>query len=330
MQGAGGTARRVTLDGTGSGLYTFGGNNLLSDSVIRSTGAGIRADEGPSSNNTLTMRNVTAITTGTGSFGMDAVSFVGMPGMGAPATIDAKNVVVRGGQFDVFATPAPSTCDPGNVCLPGIVNIDHSNFVTTSGNVHTPADPHNQSADPLFVSGTDFHLASAASPLIGAGVADPSNGPTDRDGVPHPNPPAIGAFEPAPAASGGGPGGAVVSNSLKFGRVKVGRDGTITITTQVGAAGPVSATATTKAPAGFSSVAKRKKKPKTITYGKASKTAKAAGKVTLRIHPGKKAKKLLRRGARLKVAIKLRFSPVGAARSTKSKTVRVKLKRKRR
>lgn len=325
MVGDGGTARRVTLDGTGLGLYTFGGTNLISDSVITSTGAAVRADQGPSSSNTLTMRNVTAIGSGASSFGMDAVSFAGMPGTGAPATIDAKNAIVRGGEFDVVATPTPSTCDPGNVCLPGIVNIDHSNFVTTKGTVNTPADPHNQTADPLFVSGADFHLASAASPLIGAGVADPSNGPTDRDGVPHPNPPTIGAFEHAPAPSGGGPG-AVVSNSLKFGRLKVGRDGTITITAQVGAPGPVSATATTKPPTHLTSAAKRKKKrPKKFTYGRASKTAKAAGTVTLKIHPSRRAKKLLRRGARLKVAIKMRFSPVGAARNTKSKTVRVKL-----
>lgn len=332
----GGTARRVTLDAGGFGLFTFGGTNLVSDSVIASTGdsaRAVRAEEAPGPN-AVTLRNVTAIASGNGSRGLEAVSFVGPSGTGAPATIDARNVIARGSEHDVFATLAPASCPMGDVCQPGVLNIDHSNFVTASGNVLTPADPHNQSTDPLFVNGIlgpgeDFHLASGVSPAIGAGIADASNGPTDRDGVAHPNPPTIGAYERAPA-SPAGPGGTVVSNSLKFGRVKVGRDGTITITAQVGAAGPVSATATTKPPAHLTSTANRKKKkPKSFTYGKASNTAKGAGTLTLKIHPSKKAKKLLRRGARLKVAIKLHFSPVGAARNTKSKTVHVKLKHKR-
>jgi hypothetical protein len=62
-------------------------------------------------------------------------------------------------------------------------------------------------------AGQDFHIASATSPLIGAGTPDPSDGPSDRDGVNHSDPPAIGAYEypvspPSPpgASRPGGPG----------------------------------------------------------------------------------------------------------------------------
>jgi hypothetical protein len=66
--------------------------------------------------------------------------------------------------------------------------------------VDTTTIGHNQSADPLLVNSVgaaaqDFHIASAGSPVIGAGTADAANGSTDRDGVPHPDPPAIGASQ---------------------------------------------------------------------------------------------------------------------------------------
>jgi hypothetical protein len=64
--------------------------------------------------------------------------------------------------------------------------------------------------NPVTGAGQDFHIASAGSPLIGAGTVDGSDGPSDRDGVAHPNPPAIGAYEypvpPAPPASNPQPG----------------------------------------------------------------------------------------------------------------------------
>ncbi|MBV9000978.1 MAG: hypothetical protein JO304_18085, partial [Solirubrobacterales bacterium] len=74
----------------------------------------------------------------------------------------------------------------------------------------------------------DFHIASADLPVIGAGTPAASNGPSDRDGVAHPDPPAIGAYEytgPLATPSGGlpsdgggsvtpGPGGGSVATGL--------------------------------------------------------------------------------------------------------------------
>ena len=93
------------------------------------------------------------------------------------------------------------------------MTLGYSNFVTTTGPVDIGTVGHGQSADPLLVNatpgpGADFHVAAAGSPVIGAGTADPNDGPTDRDGVTHPTAPAIGAYEFVPGTTtGGGDGG---------------------------------------------------------------------------------------------------------------------------
>ena len=111
-------------------------------------------------------------------------------------------------------------------CAPGQVTIGYSNFRTADGVIDTTIG-HNQSADPLLVNpvpgaGQDFHIASASSPLIGAGTPDPSDGPSDRDGVAHPDPPAIGAYEyPVPPAAQPGtppPGPAVPTANTRHER----------------------------------------------------------------------------------------------------------------
>ena len=114
-------------------------------------------------------------------------------------------MIARGtAQRRVRRTGRGSGCGTG--CAPGRVTIGYSNFRTADGLVDATIG-HNQSADPLLVNpvpgaGQDFHIASASSPLIGAGTPDPSNGPADRDGVAHPDRPSIGAYEyPVPPAA---------------------------------------------------------------------------------------------------------------------------------
>jgi hypothetical protein len=142
------------------------------------------------------LRNVTAIASGKGSTGLKAEAQENSSV--TPGAIDARNVIARGAAHDVFAQPGDiSGCGSG--CSPGRVTIGYSNFRSADGSVDTTIG-HNQSADPLLVNpvtggGQDFHIASVSSPLIGAGTPDPSNGPADRDGVAHPDPPAIGAYE---------------------------------------------------------------------------------------------------------------------------------------
>ena len=214
----GGTVRRSTLNGTSAGVIAATGTRataaLVSDSVVTSTANGGVAVQAAVINMIpipVKVRNVTAIATGNGSTGLEARS---QDPQGAPvpagAAIDARNVIARGTARDVWAEPgAGSGCS--GACAPGQVAIGYSNFRTADGVIDTTIG-HNQSADPQLVNptvgaGQDFHIASASSPVIGAGIADPNNGATDRDGVAHPDPPAIGAYEypVSPAAQPGTP-----------------------------------------------------------------------------------------------------------------------------
>jgi hypothetical protein len=208
----GGSAHRITANGGSSGIEGDKGDNLVTDSVATSTGANgeaVLASFGNPGPDNITLRNVTAIASGSGSHGLQASS-IESGGSFGPGSINALDVIARGAGGDVVGQDAPSPCPGSFTCQAGVVTIGYSNFVTESGPVVNAT--HNQSADPLFVNGTvgpaqDFHLASAASPAIGAGSADASSGPSDRDGVPHPNPPSIGAYEfvPPPAGPPGGP-----------------------------------------------------------------------------------------------------------------------------
>ena len=207
---AGGTVRRSTLNGTVDGVVAFGLGpiaGVVSDSVITSTaadgGAAVLAESVSVFRLSVMLRNVTAIASGKDSTGLEAQAQDSSSV--TPGAIDALNVIARGTLHDVFAQPGSGTgCGTG--CAPGRVTIGYSNFRTADGSVDATIG-HNQPADPLLVNpvtgaGQDFHIASASSPLIGAGTPDPSNGPADRDGVAHPDRPSIGAYEyPVPPAA---------------------------------------------------------------------------------------------------------------------------------
>jgi hypothetical protein len=191
------TVRRTTLNGHGTGGAGVhaGATGLITDSVLTADPGGA-AVLGAGAGTALTLRNVSAYASGN-SFGLLAQS---------GATIDARNLIVRA----IYGVATQG----------GTITIGYSNFVTTLGAVTTFGP--NQSTDPLLVNpvvgpSQDFHIACAGSPVIGAGVADLANGPTDRDAVSHPTPPSIGAYEftgstpcalpPMPAASGSAPTG---------------------------------------------------------------------------------------------------------------------------
>jgi hypothetical protein len=279
-----GIVRRATLHGTDLGV-TFGSINgpntpLVSDSVVTATG-----DEGiavmATSNNMfdvpVRLRNVTAMASGKDSIGLWAWRQfnVGLPA----GAIDARNVIARGTAHDVFAQPGDSAGCGGGGCLPGRVVIGYSNFRDAAGVLDTTIG-HNQSADPLLVNpaagaGQDLHIASADSPLIGAGTFDASDGPSDRDGVAHPDPPAIGAYEytgpPAapsgilpPGGGGGsapaGPGGGNVTTSAGGGR----RKPTIS---QLAETDTVFAVAPTSTPLRGRTAAASRKRGRTFVFG---------------------------------------------------------------
>ncbi|HET6869698.1 MAG TPA: hypothetical protein VFH80_27540 [Solirubrobacteraceae bacterium] len=211
----GGTVRRSTLNGTLDGVVAVAAGpiaGVVSDSVITSTaddgGFAVLAESVSVFPLSVTLRNVTAIASGKNATALEADAQENSNV--TPGAIDARNVIARGTAHDVFAQPGSSSgCGTG--CSPGRVTIGYSNFRTADGSVDTTIG-HNQSADPLLVNpvtgaGQDFHIASASSRLIGAGTLDPSNGPADRDGVAHSDPPAIGAYEyPVSPVSGTGTG----------------------------------------------------------------------------------------------------------------------------
>lgn len=221
---SGGTARRTTLNGAVVGVQASESDtrSVVSDSVVTSTGAGHRAvfarpSDTSSFSTVLALRNVSAVASGSNSIGLEAGAFTGTPGFGQSGAIDARNVIARGDAQDVKADPPLNPCPGGSQCLPGLATLGYSNFRTSTGPVDTGTIGHNQSADPLFVNpvvgpSQDFHIGSGCSPVIAAGTPDAGNGPSDRDGLTHPNPPSIGAYEfvgsnCAPGVGGGFGGG---------------------------------------------------------------------------------------------------------------------------
>jgi hypothetical protein len=202
----------VTVSPFGAVAIGTGDDVLLRDTVAWAQGASGSAVRAYSQ--TLRLRNVTAIATASGSWGIDATATC-HPGP-APScdparsfvTVDVKNTITRGGQYDVGAIDDYA----GD---PATVNLSYSNYrpsmVQLSGTAAVNDQGHNQSATPAFadpLSG-DFHELSS-SPTVDAGTADPDNGPTDLDG----NARSLGAapdigedeFVP-PAPPGGGTGG---------------------------------------------------------------------------------------------------------------------------
>jgi hypothetical protein len=133
-------------------------------------------------NASITLRNVTAIATGTTVQGIFADAEAG-----ANVTVDGVNVIARGSVTDVSAnTDGASTAT---------VSLDHSNYATekdadegtgAGASVTDPGSGTNQTSAPLFANaaGGDFHQV-AGSPTIDAGTAAASLlGTLDFDGDP--------------------------------------------------------------------------------------------------------------------------------------------------
>lgn len=124
----------------------------------------------------LTLRSVTAIGTTTFSRGLSMQNIDDTTAV----TVDAKNLIVRGAQYDIFQFAGTHTA-PGNT-----LNIDYSNYRTDklfssdSGEVFN-AGAHNQTTvDPVFEA--DGYHEAAGSPTIGAGFSDAAAPPFDMDG----------------------------------------------------------------------------------------------------------------------------------------------------
>jgi hypothetical protein len=104
--------------------------------------------------------------------------------------------------------------------------------------------------------------------------------------------------------------------------VKIVRGGTLVVAVKTSGPGSLAAVATTAKSAALAAATRT---PHRIRYGRGSAKATAAQTVKLRIKPSKAARKLLRRGRRLRVTIKLTFTPSGGGTPVK-KTVHASVK----
>ncbi len=205
---------RIEHTGSGRGLSTIGtvervevrstsatadfGCHLSLAAVLRdsfcSTTAGavpaVRVFQSGAFANTIRLRNVTAVSAG--SFGLNARAETG-----EDLTVDVRATVARGGA----GTDVRAETD-GMASTSATVNLDHSNYATTSvgtaGSVTPAGTGTNQTGAPLFANAAagDFHQL-AGSPTINQGAVDAFSGTIDIDREPRSQGPAadIGADE---------------------------------------------------------------------------------------------------------------------------------------
>jgi hypothetical protein len=215
-----GTVEQVVVDATDAACEIQDGA-VIRDSICWTHGATNEVALGmpllSPDTASATVRNVTAVGTGTGVAGIN-VSAVN----GANATIDAENVIARGTVADAqaFASGALSTAT---------VNLSNSNYATQNeptagGGIASVTDPGtgtNQTAAPVFANAMngDFHqlagsptidAGSSAATLLGTLDFEGDQRIADGDGV-CPIAPDIGADElvsssPPPDCSAPGPG----------------------------------------------------------------------------------------------------------------------------
>jgi hypothetical protein len=181
-----GTAQRVFVRiATGGGTACQHQNGVLRDSVCWSDGAvnGTAAGMNGGGSINATLRNVTAIATGTPSTGINY-----RPSNGAfTATVDAKGVIADGVTVDVvgganFGQPVGTT----------VITLANSNYATEletgdagASSVTDPGTGTNQGAGepPVFADALlgDFHQLPA-SPTVDHGAVDSFSGSLDLDG----------------------------------------------------------------------------------------------------------------------------------------------------
>jgi hypothetical protein len=173
-----GTVDNVVVrdDGSGNVACGVGGDAVLRDSACLTTsslGIAVTASTATGGSGPA-LRNVTAISTGPGSFGL-SFRYDGSAG-----AVDAKDVIAQGTAKDVRAIGAGAT---GSATI-NLENSDYATFEAKSerggvASVTEPGTDGNITAPPLL--GADHIHELAGSPTIDRGVLDAQSGTTDVD-----------------------------------------------------------------------------------------------------------------------------------------------------
>jgi hypothetical protein len=308
-----GSAERIFISYTGSSTSgcSLAPGATLTDSVCWSHngGGGSSAlNTGGSTTGTITLRNVTAVTSAS-----SATAIYAAASSGGFLTLNGTNVIAIGHNHpDVEAIPSVG----GTMTI----NLSHSDYRTAEesksplGTVTPPGSNGNITALPTFLNAAagDFTQVSG-SPTIDVGLNDALNGATDIAGNPRslgicvggPGVADIGAYEFVPTAACPVPAPPSPSNEFTLGKLKLNKKtGTATLSVTLPGAGQ------------FTLSGKGVKK--------VTRSAKGAATLKLPVKPVGKAKKVLRANGKLKVNLKLKFVPTGGTAATKSKKATLK------
>ena len=175
--------QRVEVHSSGPVACSPGISGVVRDSLCVTTTSqtgGIALDDSwGGGTGKLVLRNVTAIATGAGSYGIRADA----DGSNTNLDIDARNVIASGAAADVR-----STLRAGSTNLDSDVVLQNSNYdlaeVGTGGFVTAAGTGTNQKTAPVFADAS-YHQART-SPTINAGATDASTGTLDLDGEARP------------------------------------------------------------------------------------------------------------------------------------------------
>jgi hypothetical protein len=292
-----GTAERLLVTVTGERACDSAGG-LLRDSVCWSSNDDGLVVIAPSGGTfTPQLRNVTAI-------GGPAAHGIGLYGSaGETEQVDALNVIARGGAADVVTQQFA-----GNYSI----TLRNSNYATTDtslgGSITAPGSNGNQTAAPVFVDAGSGNFAEApSSPTIDAGLAEPAIGGLDLVRAPRVQPaclggapkPDIGAYELAPPRPP-----RQACEDFTIGNLKRKRNGSGKLTVTVPGSGNLTA-----AGKGLKSTGT---------------TAAAAGALVLTLKATGKARRALSNGGKVKLKVKLSWTPAGGSANVKSDKVRLK------
>jgi hypothetical protein len=173
------TVQRLEVHSAGFATCEIGIAGTVRDTLCVNAGAdGVALEDSwGSGNGTLRLRNVTAVATGTGSYGVRAETL----GNNSTLTVNATNVIASGVAADVRVVRG------GTNSVSATVVMAYSNYDTTSvatgGTVTAAGSGTNQTAAPVFLETTTYRQA-ASSPTVNKGATTPESGTADLDGDP--------------------------------------------------------------------------------------------------------------------------------------------------